>query len=65
MLLTGCVTLGKSLGLSGPQLPHLQSEPGREGMGGIPGRGTDTHLSVGGTAGMSVATEHAEAGSGR
>ena len=26
VLLTDCVTLGKSLGLSGPQLPHLQSE---------------------------------------
>ena len=26
VVLTGCVTLGKSLGLSGPQLPHLQSE---------------------------------------
>ena len=26
VLLTGCVTLGKSLGLSGPQLPHLQNE---------------------------------------
>ena len=26
VLLTGCVTLDKSPGLSGPQLPHLQSE---------------------------------------